>query len=205
MNSSTKQGPSTEARHPFEVAGLGKAPFRYLGIETQDLRYGSRILNREEYVRTGIAIETKPGGSCALCGTYIVEMHRFRDAGGKAFHVGSDCVEKHLADRAGSRKLVAAVRQAGRDRATAIRRVREDDKIAAGTTMLAREDVRAALAAQPSAVAWRATNGDTRLDEIEFRLQHSGRAGKLRIAAELAAIAGAMNLDATASMAGKRP
>lgn len=53
------------AIHPFERAGLGKAPFRYVGMVAQDLCYGQAILNRAEHEQTGVAVTTKPGGTCA--------------------------------------------------------------------------------------------------------------------------------------------
>lgn len=75
--------------HPFEKAGLGKAPFRCLGLEYQEIRYGERVVNVG-----GVECTTKPGGTCALCGQYIVNMFRIESADGQRFHVGSDCVLK---------------------------------------------------------------------------------------------------------------
>jgi len=196
MNTTTNQVSATETSHPFEAAGLGRAPFRYLGIEAQDIAYGEAVLDRGD--KSGVMITTKPGGSCALCGTYIVEMHQFRSSDGRTFHVGSDCVEKHLASRAASRKLVAAVQKASRTRATTARHAREAEKIAAGAALLARPDVIAALAAQPSPTAWRAAQGDTRLNDVEWRWGRSGAAGRVRIAAELARFAAELAPAATA-------
>ena len=88
---------TTETTHPFTRAGLGQAPFRFVGVEVQDLCYGQAILNRDEYERTGIALTTAPGGSCAYCGTYIVNMFRVESADGHKFHVGSDCIAKIVA------------------------------------------------------------------------------------------------------------
>lgn len=94
-------------QHPFERAGLGLAPFRFVGMVEQDKAYGEVILNRAEFQATGVAVTTKPGGSCAYCGTYIVNMYNVRSADGRTFHVGNDCVE-----RVGDRKLVEAVKVA---------------------------------------------------------------------------------------------
>jgi len=92
----------TEPIHPFEAAGLGLAPFRFIGLEAQDKLYGKVILNRAEYERTGIAVTTAPGGSCAYCGQYIVVMYRVRSSDGRTFHVGCDCVEKCAKAAAGT-------------------------------------------------------------------------------------------------------
>jgi hypothetical protein len=112
----------TTTIHPFEAAGLGLAPFRFIGLEAQDLCYGEAILNRAEYERTGIAITTAPGGSCAYCGQYIVVMYRVRSSDGRTFHVGCDCVEKCAKASAGTdserdmARLQSAVRAAKRAR-----------------------------------------------------------------------------------------
>lgn len=90
--------------HPFEKAGLGLAPFRFVGMAQQDRRYGEVILNRAEYEKTGIALTTKPGGTCAYCGTAIVNMYDIVSSDGKKFHVGCECVNK-----TGDTKLVKAV------------------------------------------------------------------------------------------------
>ena len=77
--------------HAFEQAGLGRAPFRYLGIEAQTVNSnGERVLSESG----GVAVSTTPGGTCAYCGTYIVDMYRVESSDGKRFHVGCDCIRK---------------------------------------------------------------------------------------------------------------
>jgi hypothetical protein len=75
--------------HCFEAAGLGKAPFRYTGMVYQDMAYGQRKVNIG-----GVECLTKPGGSCAYCGTYIVNMFNVESADGNRFHVGCECIRK---------------------------------------------------------------------------------------------------------------
>jgi hypothetical protein len=53
--------------HPFEKAGLGVAPFRWVGAFNRDY-------------------------NCEFCGTAIVINCRVQDANGKEFIVGSDCI-----------------------------------------------------------------------------------------------------------------
>lgn len=78
------------AIHRFEAAGLGKAPFKWVGVSEQ----------RGPIKRTinGIEVEVgsagQPMGTCAFCGTGIAECHSIKSADGKTFIVGSDCVLK---------------------------------------------------------------------------------------------------------------
>jgi arginine utilization protein RocB len=55
--------------HQFEEAGLGKAPFTYIGY----------------YVSAG---------SCDFCNTRIVNNFKVQSSDGKQFKVGCDCIEK---------------------------------------------------------------------------------------------------------------
>jgi hypothetical protein len=66
--------------HPFEKAGLGKAPFRCIGVE--------------EMVFTMPDGESKAGGACQYCGTGIRWAYQIKSSDGAHFHVGCDCVEK---------------------------------------------------------------------------------------------------------------
>lgn len=169
---------TTEApMHPFERAGLGKAPFRYVGMEAQDLCYGEAILNRAEYERTGIRVTTKPGGSCAYCGQYIIQMFNIESADRKRFHVGSDCVRKiALDDAALAKKVDTAARKAAR----AKRHAREAAKAARGRDLLADETVRAKLAARRHPLNARAEKGETLLDWATWMMERAGASGKVR-------------------------
>lgn len=66
--------------HPFEKAGLGKAPFRCIGVE--------------EMVFTMPGGYSKAGGACQYCGTGIRWAFQIKSSDGAHFHVGCDCVEK---------------------------------------------------------------------------------------------------------------
>lgn len=81
---------ATTTIHCFEEAGLGKAPFRYVGIVDQNIAYGERVIGNVG----GCALTTKPGGTCDYCGTYIVNMFRVESADGKTFKVGCECIRK---------------------------------------------------------------------------------------------------------------
>jgi hypothetical protein len=82
--------------HPFEVAGLGKAPFRFVGSE-----------RRVYQACPGAPIQ--PGTSCDYCGTGIMYVAWVQGKDGKKFKVGLDC-----AMRTEDTKLIAEARKAHR-------------------------------------------------------------------------------------------
>jgi hypothetical protein len=171
----TTQGTTENTGHPFERAGLGKAPFRFVGMAQQDRLYGEVILNRAEYERTGIALTTKPGGTCAYCGAAIVNMCNIVSADGRLFHVGCDCVNL-TGDANLVRKVKAATLAADRKK----RAARAESVKAELAALLADETARATLAALPHPVAARAAQGETLLHSLEWLAQHAGAAGRAR-------------------------
>ncbi len=90
--------------HPFEKAGLGKAPFQCVGFTVK------------KYQACADA-PVQPGDSCDFCGTGIMNVFEIQSADGRRFVVGIDCVEK-----TGDTSLGAAARQAAKaERNKAIR------------------------------------------------------------------------------------
>lgn len=67
-------------KHAFEVAGLGLAPFRFVGMSENVINYPDG--------------SSKAGGSCAFCETGIRFECGVRSADGKLFVVGCDCIRK---------------------------------------------------------------------------------------------------------------
>lgn len=67
--------------HVFERSGLGKAPFKFIGMHTCTYQacHGAPI---------------QAGSSCDHCGTGIMYVCTIRDSLGKTFKVGSSCVLK---------------------------------------------------------------------------------------------------------------
>ena len=166
---------SESTLHPFERAGLGKAPFRFVGFEAQDLCYGQAILNREEYQRTGILVTTAPGGSCAFCGTYIVQMCRIGSADGKRFHVGTDCVAK-----AGGTRVAAAVKVA-KLRTERSKRAEKATAVSTElTALLADDSVRTVLVNWPHPNDASAKRGASLLDYATWMIRCSGAAGRAK-------------------------
>lgn len=156
MNDTT----STDATHRFERAGLGKPPYKFLGL-TKSL------------FQAAPGEPVKAGSSCDYCGTAIVDCCNFRSADGKHFHVGTDCVRK-----AGDKGLVRKVAQAE----TAARKEKTAKRIAAAFDRLYDPELRELLASKPHPVLIMANKGHTLLDMINWNAGHAGQAGGLRAA-----------------------
>lgn len=168
----TQTTTETTTIHPFESAGLGKAPFRFVGMG-QDLCYGEAILNREEYQRTGIRLTTKPGGTCAYCGTGIKNLYTVESADGNRFHVGCECIAK-----TGDKKLTAKADKARRDHEKKLREERQRRNYEAAKQWFA--DRMAQLAELPHPNAWAAEQGKTGADWAQFMLEHCGLNGLVK-------------------------
>jgi hypothetical protein len=66
-----------ENTHCFEIAGLGQAPFAFVGFSV-----------RKYQACVGAPIQC--GCSCDYCGTAIMNVYEIESADGKRFKVGSD-------------------------------------------------------------------------------------------------------------------
>lgn len=156
--------------HKFESAGLGKAPFRCVGVSEER---GPRTVNMN-----GVAVQVgapgQPMGTCAYCGQGIAYCYQIQSADGKRFIVGSDCVEK-----TGDNGMIDLVKRAENKRKTARRHDTEAEKIKAGEP-----GIRAAIEANQDKLSrypWRAEKGETLGDELEWLWKNSGTAGKLKL------------------------
>jgi hypothetical protein len=72
--------PAEVGTHVFERAGLGKAPFRFVGMSQNRINYPDG--------------SSKAGGSCDYCGTGIEWEFGVKSADGRIFKVGCDCINK---------------------------------------------------------------------------------------------------------------
>lgn len=77
-----------ETVHKFEAAGLGKAPFTFLGMER---RVGPIDLGNG----MSVGAPGQPMGVCDFCGTGIADCYIIRSADDKHSIVGCDCIRKH--------------------------------------------------------------------------------------------------------------
>ena len=66
--------------HVWERAGLGKAPFRCVGVHEELFKMADGSV--------------KPGGCCAYCSNGIRDVYTIVSADGNRFGVGCDCVRK---------------------------------------------------------------------------------------------------------------
>jgi hypothetical protein len=176
---------NTEASflHPFEKAGLGKAPFRCVGVSR---KVGPiRIANPGGTV-TEIGAPGQPMGWCDFCGAGIADCYEIRSADGKSFVVGCDCVAKVCAK--GERILDEVQRMArdARNAAARVRAAKKDKAVRARLAeLLARPGFRASLESKPSAYAWKAAEGATAWDDLEWLVNQCGAAGTARLVKRL--------------------
>src|SRR5579862_3473490 len=151
------QTPTPVRLHPFERAGLGKAPFRFIGMA-------------EHVYQACPGAPIQPGTSCDYCSNGIRYAFNVRSADGKRFKVGCDCIRR--VEAAGSKILTDAERALNK----ALREKRHaavDERVAAVRALLAADPT--LLTDRPHPTDWRAAKGETLRDSIEWLLRHAGR------------------------------
>jgi hypothetical protein len=167
---------TTATAHPFEAAGLGKAPFRFEGMTENVVRHPDGT--------------TQAGGSCDYCSTGIRYECRIVSADGVRSKVGCDCILK--LDRDDNKALVmiveakkAAIEREQRAARKAARLATETARIVAALARLdASESLRSTLAAMPHP-----TFADsTMLAYVEWMRHNAGHSGMLKVAKIIDAI-----------------
>lgn len=113
--------------HVWEGAGLGKAPYRFLGLEVSKFQ-----------ACPGAPV--KAGSSCDYCPASIMNCFWFESADGKPFKVGCECFYKANADRSLRAKVDAAVRAHDRKVAAERAKRRAEKTTAAHGALLAELD-----------------------------------------------------------------
>lgn len=162
-------------RHPFERAGLGKAPFRF-------------VTHRENWY-SACQGHRQPGGTCEFCLNAIANEFLIRSADGREFVVGSDCVMK--LDRDDNRLVaeverhVKAIERAAARKRTEARKAKERDRIAATMARLDDPLIAERLAAipHPSGYRDRASGYPLSLaNYVAWMLRNAGHSGRLATA-----------------------
>lgn len=164
--------------HPFESAGLGKSPFRYVGY---DVKVGPI---RCDDGMTQIGSPGQPMGTCDYCGQGIAICVSIQSIDGKLFTVGQDCAEKlyretnRPAAEIARDPIYKAMKAAKRERDRKLRHAREAVKLADGAAWFAEHE--AAAATLPSPNTYRANQGETLADFVRWFAANAGTTGKLR-------------------------
>lgn len=159
---------TTTAIHAFEKAGLGKAPFRYVG-SYEDRGPHHAIVNG---VEVQVGAPGQPMGTCKFCFTGIALCCVIRSADGKEFVVGSECVRK-----TDDKDLRCEVDRERRK----IQVAREEVRIDAMRERIDSEaGLRELLAGKPHPKAWKREQGESLLDSVEWMMKNAGHAGMLR-------------------------
>lgn len=176
--------------HPFEKAGLGKAPFKYRGIITRVC--GADTTDPKTGIQTGATGQA--AGTCNYCGMGIKYCCQIESADGQRFEVGTDCVEK--LNRDDNRDVSALVQTVARDRAAiesanrraaaANRKARENENKTA--TFAAFNENRAKFEALPHPNAHFAAQGKTLADYYDWIGRYAGHTGQMAAVKAIAAI-----------------
>lgn len=126
---SDQAAPETVRTHRWEIAGLGRAPFRYLGMyeNRYDMGFG----------------QSKPGGTCTYCGQGILYCFKVESSDGRKFVVGCDCIA-HCHDPAEA-IVVKAKRALKNHKAAAVRAKKTESRAAAKAARQAQWDAEAAV------------------------------------------------------------
>src|SRR5690606_10356456 len=179
--------------HPFEKAGLGKAPFKYVGVE---IKSGPLRFTNPDGTETQVGAPGQPMGCCKYCYQGIKECHIVRSADGKVFEVGCDCIQKlasenrHLprtAEQAQLEDLAAKANASRRDLRNQQARDRRAKAAQASAVrldeLLGDKRLESKLSARPSKHDWKAKQGGTEWDDVLFTAHGCGHAGRLRLIA----------------------
>ena len=149
------------SQHKFEIAGLGRAPFTLAGYHIEWF--------------TAPGAPPKPGGCCAYCFTGILHCFVIRDANGKTFTVGSECVKK-----TGDAGLIDKTKNAANAMKRETKAKADAARIEAAIAAL--PSAEASLSTMPHPNTALASAGRTLLDYVLWMLDNAGTAGKLNAA-----------------------
>lgn len=153
--------------HKFEAAGLGKAPFRLVGM------YESRCSGTPGANGVTVGYAGQPSGTCDYCGTGIANCYQIQSSDGRQFVVGEDCVRK--TDDTG---LVDTVkRQANKVRSAA--KADKDNELIAKYDWALRQYLLTLTDKHPN--TYHAGLGKTVGDYHLFVYNSSGRTGKVKL------------------------
>lgn len=157
--------------HPFEVAGLGVAPFRFVGL---DVKVGPIDLGNGAF--TGAP--GQPMGTCDYCGQGIAYCCTIQDANGATFIVGSTCVEKAEKDYGSSDTLAQTVKRAAAKATKDAKANKVALRVARARELLTDASIAQSLNAKPHP----SYPGKTLLEYVGWMLDNAGLSGQTRAA-----------------------
>lgn len=158
--------------HPFERSGLGRAPFRFLGlsVEVGPIQRGDIT----------VGAPGQPMGVCDHCGQGIKYVCHITSADNHEFCVGCDCVKKLArADNAEYDPVIQQIATAKRKLDRDLRHVRETKRIEEGWALYKAN--RATFEAMPHPHEYWAKQGQTQADRIDWHFANAGNSGQLQI------------------------
>lgn len=154
--------PENVGKHCFELAGLGKAPFRFVGMSVNVIRYPDG--------------STQAGGSCDYCGTGIANECQVKSADGRTFKVGCDCIQK-----TGDAGLMQAYKTSPdvRKHAAQLRRAKDQKKTAELARIISENETLLKSLPHPRGFTDRATRQPlTALDQYQWLQKNCGASGR---------------------------
>lgn len=157
--------------HPFERAGLGKAPYRVTGS------YESKY----QAIPGDPNCPIQPGSSCDYCAAGIMLVVKVRSADGRDFKVGCDCAGRVYQECAATdlerdaRRMRDAVNKIKREHSHR----RDDTRIEAACALFEahRETFSDMWETPPPAKYARSW-----AEYIDWMLEHAGRTGRVKVA-----------------------
>jgi len=160
---------STVKIHPFEEAGFGYAPFRYVGY-------------RRSVFQAAPGAPIQPGTTCDFCGQSIMDVFAVRSSDGREFKVGCDCIRRVYAEFDGdvppdARKAIADMQREKREAKRARDMERARARAQAASELLAEHPDWFADRPHPYASAGGRFEGLKLRDYFDFCLNHGGTGG----------------------------
>lgn len=159
--------------HKFEAAGLGKAPFRFVGFTPAPETDNNGMVKTEV---DGITHMTKPGCACHYCGQYITNIYKIQSADGKISKVGSSCVNK-----TGDKGLVNVVKKHANKLKREKRVIRESARIEAAKKTLETEEIASFLKEWPHPAQFQADKSRNLYDYVVWMFNNAGHSGQFKV------------------------
>lgn len=159
--------------HKFEKAGLGKAPFKFVLVQSLPSK---TLLDRnpESYnnqLRSLVkSTSGNVGGCCEYCGMPITECYLIKSSDGNTFFVGCDCVAK-----TGDAGLVKIANEAKNKLIKAKRHAKEEAEHEEIKTLLHDKANRDYLDSLPHPKGF---SNLTFMDYVTWMYDHSGASGR---------------------------